>query len=312
MGALPYINQLSERETDGLPDPNAQNDCVAAVYAAILDAEVGGAHDGGDIKDAVYGEGYDGPTDPARYIPYMEAHGVTVTEVRGTQAELVNATVESVNQGGHAVLQIPSQWGTAPADPVHPSGSTHAVGASYMDNAGNLHCMNPWGGFNHVGDIAYWQARICYGVVYITRKAGSQVGIPQGWHDDGSTLSAPNGKTVVLGFRDYILGHAWDASNQPIAAQFHTDNLLVEDGRWGAGDVQPFTFSVLMYADNPQQNVGPKGYVGPMPVGIEWNMLRTRPASAPVSAAHSYGAEIGALQGALDSLVNAIKANGEG
>src|SRR5580765_731810 len=42
---------------------------------------------------------------------------------------------------------------------------------------------------------------------------GGSMGIPQGWKDDGHTLTAPNNIDVVLGFRDWILSHNWDAGN---------------------------------------------------------------------------------------------------
>lgn len=37
--------------------------------------------------------------------------------------------------------------------------------------------------------------------------------LPQGWKDDGSVLTSPNGKHAELGFRDWILGHAWDSAD---------------------------------------------------------------------------------------------------
>jgi hypothetical protein len=107
----------------------------------------------------------------------------------------------------------------------------------------------------------------------------SSVGVPAGWHDDANTkvLTAPNGNTAVLGFRDYILSHAWDAADVPISAAFHATNLLEEDRRWGAGDILPCLFSVLMYADNPDPAVAPKGFLGKMPVGKEWFLEITKP-----------------------------------
>jgi N-acetyl-anhydromuramyl-L-alanine amidase AmpD len=40
--------------------------------------------------------------------------------------------------------------------------------------------------------------------------------IPTGWTDDGTTLTAPNGKTVIQGFRSYILANNWDPINVPL------------------------------------------------------------------------------------------------
>lgn len=43
-----------------------------------------------------------------------------------------------------------------------------------------------------------------------------------GWRDDGTTLSAPGGETVHLGFREYVLSHAplWPSSNVPTTGEF--------------------------------------------------------------------------------------------
>jgi hypothetical protein len=39
--------------------------------------------------------------------------------------------------------------------------------------------------------------------------------IPVGWHDDGKTLTAPNGHKIVLGFRDKVMA-GWEASDMPL------------------------------------------------------------------------------------------------
>lgn len=42
--------------------------------------------------------------------------------------------------------------------------------------------------------------------------------VPDNWHDDGTTLTAPNGHTFTQGFRDTVLNYAggWDASDLPL------------------------------------------------------------------------------------------------
>jgi hypothetical protein len=50
-------------------------------------------------------------------------------------------------------------------------------------------------------------------------QADPSLKIPDGWSDDGSTLTAPNGGQAVLGFRHYILTHAWDAADMPIGKE---------------------------------------------------------------------------------------------
>ena len=39
--------------------------------------------------------------------------------------------------------------------------------------------------------------------------------IPDGWHDDGTTLTAPNGLAVTGGFREYVLNNAWNKDDLP-------------------------------------------------------------------------------------------------
>lgn len=43
--------------------------------------------------------------------------------------------------------------------------------------------------------------------------------IPDGWNDDGQTLTAPNGQTVTSDFRTYIHTHNWDNNDLPVAPE---------------------------------------------------------------------------------------------
>src|SRR5260370_1200320 len=71
--------------------------------------------------------------------------------------------------------------------------------------------------------------------------------IPQGWHDDGTTLTAPNGVAVRLGFRDYVLSHGWDAGNYPLAPEQGVSLLEASNPSLGGGDQQVFRWSLLGY-----------------------------------------------------------------
>src|SRR5260221_4975452 len=71
--------------------------------------------------------------------------------------------------------------------------------------------------------------------------------IPTGWHDDGQTLTAPNGVGVVLGFRAYILSHAWDAGNVPLAPEQGVQLLEASNPSLGGGTQQVFRWSMLGY-----------------------------------------------------------------
>src|SRR5450631_1229903 len=48
-------------------------------------------------------------------------------------------------------------------------------------------------------------------------KGAAPMPVPQGWKDNGTTLTAPNKHFLVKGFRDHVLtASAWDASDMPL------------------------------------------------------------------------------------------------
>lgn len=61
--------------------------------------------------------------------------------------------------------------------------------------------------------------------------------VPTGWKDDGTTLTAPNGNKVTMGFREHILSKpgGWDAGDQPLSEEFHADPLEYSNPALGAG-----------------------------------------------------------------------------
>lgn len=78
---------------------------------------------------------------------------------------------------------------------------------------------------------------------------GGNMIIPQGWHDDGTTLTAPNGHKVVLGNRKYVLSYpgGWNANNQPLEEEWHADPLEVSNPSLGPGQKQGFNETTLEY-----------------------------------------------------------------
>src|SRR5258707_424072 len=69
--------------------------------------------------------------------------------------------------------------------------------------------------------------------------------VPQGWTDDGTTLTAPNGVKVVHGFRDWVLSHNWDPANEPVMAEFGTSLLEASNPSLGGGTQQLFNWTML-------------------------------------------------------------------
>jgi len=88
---------------------------------------------------------------------------------------------------------------------------------------------------------------------FLQGKGNVSMGIPAGWRDDGTTLTAPNGHKVVKGFREYILTHAWDANNLPLEDE-HSQNPLEENNpALGGGTQQIFLWTTLEW--DPQRGV---------------------------------------------------------
>ena len=239
LSGFPLVNQNSEPTMDGHPDENAPNNCVATCLAAILTYLNGKPYDGDQLKDAVYGQSYTGPMDPARFIGYCAGEGVRLSDTTGEPSALVLAAHAYVAQGQPVLLQIPSAWND---EPPPTEGSTHCVVAAKED-PGSLTCMNPWGGFWHYGSDSYWTERVRYGSIWKAEKV--MAGVPTGWRDDGTTLYGPNGVPVTLGFRDYVLAHTWDAGNWPLVAAYGAESIEPGNPSIGQGTRQDFRVSSL-------------------------------------------------------------------
>lgn len=76
-------------------------------------------------------------------------------------------------------------------------------------------------------------------------QGGTSMGIPVGWKDSNSVLTAPNGVLVKAGFRDYILSHAWDGQNLPLSSEQGLSPLELSNPALGGGTRQLFRWSAL-------------------------------------------------------------------
>ena len=82
------------------------------------------------------------------------------------------------------------------------------------------------------------------------RKDHSVPHIPQGWQDNGTTLRAPNGHTVVRGFRGYVLSHNWDQNNVPLEEEVGLDPLEESNPALGSGSQQVFNWTTLEWTSS--------------------------------------------------------------
>lgn len=72
-----------------------------------------------------------------------------------------------------------------------------------------------------------------------------EIMIPTGWHDDGTTLTAPNGVKIGTGMRNYVLAHNWNSNNWPLSEEFHAQQLEGSNPSLGGGTQQFFRWTVL-------------------------------------------------------------------
>lgn len=239
------LDQLNEPTSDGLPDENKDDNCVAASFAEGLHILLGGNWDGDEVKDAVYGQGYVGVQSAARYVQYASDHGVHLAPHDDTQAGLISTIHAQIHQNHPVIVTMPSNWGTAPANPVSPGISTH-VGIAVGDGAGYIRVMNPWHGFYQDQPDAWWQARLCYGQVWPMQKVSTSVsGIPSGWTDANGVLTAPaapDGKryTCVRGMRLAVTTENHDPTDVPVCEEFSVGEVEVGNTSIGPGVIQFF------------------------------------------------------------------------
>ncbi len=76
-------------------------------------------------------------------------------------------------------------------------------------------------------------------------QGGGTMGVPAGWTDNGTTLTAPNGHKVVHGFRAKVLA-GWDPADIPLEEEHqvaHVENYYASD----AGAIQTFNYTRLCY-----------------------------------------------------------------
>ncbi len=104
----------------------------------------------------------------------------------------------------------------------------HAIAAT---NIAGHHSIDPISRARCPGNYPMDELR-----AYVTSQVG---GVPIGWTDDGTTLTAPNGMTLVKGFRARVL-QGWDATNVPLGQERAVNQVEHANPASGAGSVQTF------------------------------------------------------------------------
>jgi hypothetical protein len=123
------------------------------------------------------------------------------------------------------------------------------------------------------------------------------VGMPTGWSDDGTRLTAPNGKSAVLVFRWHILTHPWAPDNWPLESEHYEPMLDVTDPEHGEGIVQHFRRSILAWQENQAQVLE----LCSGAIALEWQQRAEARSSARKGSSPS-PIEMMALPGAIGSI----------
>ena len=227
---VPLVNQLTPNTNDGMPSDNAQADCAAASADAAAQALGAPSDLTPDYwKDAAYGEGYTGATDPDHYAPVFARFGLSVQEYRSADGWALMNEIKSHLHAGHPVLgAIPSQWGLnyAGQDMVNFPGGTHEI-CFCDDDGANLTAMNPWP-FSWTGNnawyqtqpYAWWAERLVYGRVNPVVKVGAMAWTKQA---DGTGKDA-RGHIAGQGSMAYLVQNGLTGNDGLMSETFYDSN----------------------------------------------------------------------------------------
>lgn len=232
------LSQLHEPTKDGAPDENTNNNCGETSLAWVV-RDLGNEPDcdGDEIHDEVIGQGVLGGSDlrsggavNPKYQLAANKRGVQLQLFTGTQAQLVAKCHQVMTEPAGDVLANfggSSNYLQQFSDPANFSGFGHICAIAHSVSGG-LELMDPWiGGWRTYTD-AELAKMIVWGYIVVATplpaapapQGGTSVTVPSGWTDDGTTLRAPNGVSVVHGMRAYVLSHApWDPTDVPMGPE---------------------------------------------------------------------------------------------
>jgi hypothetical protein len=277
---FPFKNQLNEPDIDGIPDTNAGMNCLPTCIASALQYLTGKEYTGEEIEHAVYGKNYTGGTAAIEYVAWVAKQGVSLQAISSSNTNYLVEQVHEQLKLGHPVIgTIPSSY-LPPADPMNP-GESHCI-VFYKDSPGTLIAMNPWQAFSQANTDAWWASVFCYGQVWVLFK-GASMSTPNGWSDDGKTLTASNKQRVIDGFRAWVLAHDWRSDDIPLSESYSP----------GPGATrQDFLYEYLTWSAQAGVQSNPYGQVYVAAVSqvsgleVQVKALQEKLASAPVASSN--------------------------
>jgi hypothetical protein len=263
---FPMVSQRSTVTSDGRPSENALYDCVPASIGAIMlwlsgKSAWDDAINPDKLKDAAYGESYTGGTSASNYVAICKAMGFTLASIDTTDPGSTIALARQLLLQQKPVIFTELDPYVDTSLPQY-SGWTHVCAWFAGDGAG-LTAMDPFIAQPVYKSDGTWASLLRANQVWTVERIPMST-VPQGWSDDGTTLRAPNNVPVVLGFRAYVLSHAWEQDNWPLSPEAGMAKLEASNPSLGGGTQQLFKKSMLGYTDHVFEEY----------VGVELDYLR--------------------------------------
>jgi hypothetical protein len=144
---FPHINQLSSPTIDGRVDENRLWNCVPASICAGLRYLTGDhSFEPDTLKDAAYGERYQGGTAASGYVDFCAQHGVKLSALNGSPDELIRLAHQHLALGHPVIFTEPDPYAV---------GWWH-VCVFYADMQDTLTAMDPIGGQTITKSDAQW------------------------------------------------------------------------------------------------------------------------------------------------------------
>ena len=202
---VPIVNQRTQVGSDGAAPEDGNMDCVPASLSAMCQALTGAPQDADAWHDAVYGQGYVGLQDPARYVSYALGRGMRLVYYNAGAAANVTHAVAALQAREPVLLAIPSDWLD---NPPH-SSSVHMVAGCDTDGGTAMTCMNPWTAAYEHYTLDWWRTLLgacAYQGIWIGSRVEASM---SNWTNDGTPNGVPTahdteGTTVHYGFAAYV------------------------------------------------------------------------------------------------------------
>ena len=220
--ACPRISQRDEPGNDGRPPEDGNMDCVPAALASMargLNPALTGKITGDGLHDVVYGQGYVGLMDPAKFVAVLaDQFGMRlVGPIVGSAQALYGRACSEIAAGRPVLMSIPSDWNDEPPT----SRYAHMVaGCDVVGSGGQLTAMNSWLDDYQTESAAWWQERFdrcAYKALWYMERVVAAV-----WHQQSDGRGKDDaGHVCGGGIMSYLVEHGLTGSDGLLSETYY-------------------------------------------------------------------------------------------